>query len=358
VSNRARYGKRPVERYCAQVAAGLFTLLGLAPRAWADKVAVLPFGTSTGGTTSAQLDEARASTRTAILQLRHTLPSDSEMVTAQMAVQDGIADTSAEYRAAGRASSAQWTVAGHLDSHGVSYRLELEACQVETGRVESLAREVDLSQAPAQIGEMLVLLLRPEGIGNTDPPWTRAAPKPAIPPPAPPQQAAPPPPPPQPAVPEDPSLAYAAGHPVGVGLGIGALAAVKRAENARGSATAGVLTASFGYAIEHVRGLELRAELTAGLLGPQSFTGDAGARFMLPLVRRARIFVGPEIGLGAFFALGGDRAARLLVRGALPIAWAPDERWQIELVPEVDYAGGGTSALFLAGASARAVYRF
>jgi hypothetical protein len=155
-------------RRIAPLAAALVVLL-LAPWARADKVAVLAFATSGGGTTSAQLEDARAATRAAVMQLHHALPNSSEMTTAEMAVKDGMADTSAEYRAAGRASSSQWTLAGHVDSHGPTYRLELEACEVDSGRVESLAREIDAKEATPQIAEMLALLLRPEGIGTAAP---------------------------------------------------------------------------------------------------------------------------------------------------------------------------------------------
>src|SRR5215472_10875753 len=149
-------------RLAAAFALGLF---GWSAQAWADKVAVLPF-LSVGNATSAQLDAAGVATRTAAVQLGHKLPTDAEMLTAKMATKDGVADTSQEYRAAGRASSSDWTVVGLVEQHGASYRLELEACQVDSGRVESVAREVDTSRAAGQIGEMLAVLLRPEGIGS------------------------------------------------------------------------------------------------------------------------------------------------------------------------------------------------
>ena len=343
-----------------------FALLAVAPRALADKVAVLAFASAGGGTTSAQLDQARAATRGAVTQLHHTLPSASEMVTAEMAVKDGVADTSNEYRAAGRASSAAWTVAGHATSHGPTYRLELDVCQVETGRVESLAREIDGRQATPQIAEMLALLLRPEGIGTTEPPWEHAIPAPNPAPPAPSQTTTAPPVPPAVVTPppiappsnEEAPLAYAEKHPVAAGVGLGVLVAVKRAENARGSSAAGELNASFGYAIESVRGLEIRAGFAAGVVGPESIALDAGARFVLPIAARARIFAGPEAGIGGFFTLGGDQKARVLLRGALPIVWGATPQVQLELVPEIDYAGGGTTSLFLAGGSVRGVYRF
>ena len=116
--------------------------------------------------------------RDAIIAKGHVPPSAGEMLSAEQAVTDGTPDTSQEYRAAGKASGSQWTVTGRIDRHDApparlpdgteeegytTYRVELEVCQVETGRVESLAREIDPDEAPAQLAEMLGLLLRPGG---------------------------------------------------------------------------------------------------------------------------------------------------------------------------------------------------
>src|ERR1019366_8189617 len=120
-------------------------LLGVGP-ALADKVAVLPF-ISVGSATAAELEAARAATRTAVIALSDTLPTGAEMLTAEMSTKDGVADTSQEYRAAGRASSSDWTVLGHVEQHGATSHLEIDACEVASGRVESLAREIDASQA-------------------------------------------------------------------------------------------------------------------------------------------------------------------------------------------------------------------
>src|SRR5882724_3820199 len=82
--------------------AGAFALIAstfLAASAFADKVAVLPFlGTNA---TKQQLEDARMATRGAVMQRAHSLPSDSEMTTAMVAVADGTPDTILEYRAAG-----------------------------------------------------------------------------------------------------------------------------------------------------------------------------------------------------------------------------------------------------------------
>lgn len=336
----------------ALAATQLFALTALA-----DKVAVLPF-LSTTGAPPAQLEDAKNATRAAVIQRSHTLPSDSEMTTAIMAVADGSPDTSVEYRAAGRASSSQWTAVGHVDPHGATYKLEIDVCQVESGRVESLAREIDPAQAPTQIAEMLALLLRPEGIGNSEIPWENPANKPPVvkppevkPPPTPPK---PPEPPPIPAV----RHAYAENHPIAAGLGFGLFGAVARPDNASGSTLSGQGFVSGEYAFDAVPGLAIRADLGFPIFGPQSVWIDAGARYAIPIVPTIRLFAGPEIDLGAFFPLGGDKQARFLLRGQLFAAIGIGEQVQLELAFDVPSNFGGTGALVLMGGTLRAAVRF
>jgi hypothetical protein len=159
IEGRAMTGKR-----C--FAGGLFVALTLTcGTALADKVLVLPMQ-GVGTAASAQLPQADAATSTAVTKLSHKVPSPAEVTKAKAAVKDGIADTKEEYLAAGKASSSDWTLGGQVEDHGATYRIELEACQIESGRVESLAREIDPAQATQQISEMLVFLIRPQGIAD------------------------------------------------------------------------------------------------------------------------------------------------------------------------------------------------
>ncbi len=326
----------------------------LPTRALADKVLVLPF-TSVGQATSKELDDARVATKSAVAQKGHTLPSDSEVLSAQMATKDGVADTSQEYRAAGRASGSQWTVAGRVDPRGATYRLELEAGQVDSGRVESLAREIEPSDAVNQIGEMLALLLRPEGIANADIPWKRGQPKPQPPKPAaPPTPPLPPPPPPPPAV----KHTYAEGHPIAVGAGVALTGAVSRPQNAMGPGTALLVAASGGYALDAVPGLEIRGDVAGSVLGPGSILADAGARYAIAVAPTARLFAGPEATVGAFFPTGGDRSARFYARGSAFVALGLGDRVQIEASGDFAAALGGSSALVFAGGALRGLVRF
>ncbi len=346
-----------MRRRLAQAFAVLL-LIALPGRAWADKVAVLPF-ISVGNATSAQLDEARNATRAAVTSLGHKLPTDAELLTAQMATKDGVADTRDEYRAAGRASSSDWTIAGHVEQHGATYRLELEACQVDSGRVESVAREIDPAQASREISEMLAVLVRPEGVGTGELPWERGGPPPSAPPPAPPPpkpapKPSPPPPPPSPAV----RHVYAENHPYAVGGGVAVLTALARPSNAVGNPTALLLSFAGGYTIDSVPGLEVRADASGALVGPGSVSADVGARYALAVAPTARIFVGPEATLGGFFTTGGDKTARLLLHGAAFAAVGIGERIQLEAAGDLAYAVGGSGGLLLAGGTLRGLVRF
>jgi hypothetical protein len=329
--------------------------------AFADKVCVLPFSGATSAATKANLDNARAATKIAVLERGHTLPTDSEMVTAEVAVRDGLPDTSEEYRAAGRASSSAWTVTGRVEPRASGrFRVEIEACQIATGRVESLAREIDPARANDQIGEMVALLLRPAGIGNSEIPWDKpnagAPPTEALP--ALPPTPATPPPPVAPPAPPEPKHTYGEGHPIAVGLGAEVLTALARPGNAQGSATSAVVAGAFGYALDAVPGLELRADFGAAVAGPKALLLDAGARYAFMLVPTARVYAGPELAIGAFFTLGGDKSARFLGRGGLVAGIGIGERVQVEAFGDLAVAPGGSGTLVLGGGGARTLVRF
>jgi hypothetical protein len=355
--------RRSSQRSRALVVAAIVAAVALAStRALAaDRVAVLRFYPSGGGATNAQLDAARAATREAVGLLHDVPPSDAELAAAEASVQDGTPDTSAEYRIAGQIAGTQWTVAGHIDAHGWTYRLELEACQVATGRVESLVREIDARQAAPQIAEMLTLLLRQPGVGDAIPPWDQG--------PAPPPAAAvvtttrpalitTPPPAASPPVREPENEEYGMAHPFAVGVGGEAVDAFQRSSLARGASTAGFFTLTALYAVQRVPGLELVTDVAAGSSVPSSLRVDTGARYLGVLSRSAHLYAGLEGAFGVFIDLGGDEDVRYLLRGALPVIWAFSNSAQIEVYPTVAYAMGGTAPIGLAGGGARLVIRF
>ena len=203
-----------------------FTLTALAAlltttRALADRVAVLPFSSARPG--AAHVIEAEAATKGATLRLEHTFPSEAELASGRAAVKDRHADTSEEYRAFGKEARSDWTVRGVVDAHENGYRLELETCQIRSGRVEYLARDISPASAEAQVREMLALLLRPEGIGTGEVPWAEASRVD--------HRAATPGPPLQPVQPpSQPPTAhrYAEGHPFALGVSTGLASAAAR----------------------------------------------------------------------------------------------------------------------------------
>ena len=348
----------------ATLAAVVATLSAVAFPALADKVAVLPFSGGPG-TLPSQIEQARAATRGAVIQRAHQLSGDSEMVAALMAVADGVADTSAEFRAAGRASSSQWTVVGQLEARGESYKIEIVVCQVESGRVESLAREMTPVRATSDIAEMLALLLRPQGLANAviswDTPSEIAAkpPKPVVPA-EPPKTVAPVEPPKPVAPPAPPALAYAYGedHPIAAGVGTAVFGALDRPANAVGSSASGVWFLTGEYAVLAAPGLAARADVGASWFGPQSFWLDAGARYAFPLARGHRLFAGPELDLGVFVPIGGDRAARFLLRGQAFVVYGLGDRVQLELAADFATGFGGSGTLALGGGAMRGLFRF
>ncbi|MBX3198574.1 MAG: hypothetical protein KF894_10610 [Labilithrix sp.] len=340
--------------------------------AWADKIAVLPF-TSPNNVPRPELDEARRWTRDAVVKQGHAFATADEMVSAEAAVKDGVADTTQEYRAAGSAVGADWTLTaqverrdhppatlpdGSEESGFTTYRVELEAYQLSTGRLESLSREMLAEDAVDDIAEMLALLVRPEGIANADIPWSRTGvrrpkPKPKAPP------APPPVPPPEPEAPPAPRPVYGAGHPVAIGASIGVTNALVRPDNARGPSWAMPIGVAIGYALpESAPGLELRGNLTSQVVGPRALELSAGARYALAPLRGARLFVGPELLVGAHVALGADKVTRFLTHGALFVAYGITENVQAEIAGDLSAALGGAGTLLLGGGTARAVVRF
>jgi hypothetical protein len=181
----------------------LVATFAFAVPAWADKVAVLPFS-SPSNVPRVELEEVRRWTREALTQKGHTYATDNEMVSAEAAAKDGLADTSQEYQAAGKAAAADWTLTARVERTDyppaklpdgkeedgfTTYRVELEAYQMSSGRLESLSREVLPDEGATDIAEMVALLVRPQGIANADLPWSHVGvrrpkpkPKPVAPP--------------------------------------------------------------------------------------------------------------------------------------------------------------------------------
>lgn len=369
--------RAPYRRYYSQslklrLSAFVFAATTLAALpAWADKITVFPF-TSPNNTSRPELDGARDWTLHAVQSKGHTFATPDEMVQAMAAVRDGLPDTSSEYIAAGNATQSQWTLAGHVErfdlppsvlpdgsseSGYTTYRVELEACQVATGRVESLSREIVHGDESA-IAEMIALLIRPEGIKDADIPWEhpgtpRPKPKPAPKPPAPPPPAVEP----KPAPALD--AAYAHGHAFALGASIGVDGVIASPTATRGSSVAAPMALVAAVAFpEAAPGLELRGNFGGNVAGPNAYVFDVGARYAYRPVRGVPFFVGPEGVLGTFVTQGANKTARFYADASVFVAYQIwDGVWQLELAGDVGGAFGTTS-LGLAGGTFRSLVRF
>lgn len=349
------------------------TTLVSAP-AWADKITVFPF-TSPNNTSPPEINAAREWTLHAVQKTGNTFASPDEMVQAMAAVRDGVPDTSSEYIAAGKATQSQWTLAGHVskddlppsilpdgstESGYTLYRIELEACQVGTGRVESLSREV-VDGAESDIAEMIALLIRPEGIANADIPWEHpgtARPKPPKPVPRPPPPQ--PTPPPEPVAKTTPDKAYGSGHAFALGAGIGVNGVFASPSTTRGSSLAAPLSLVVAYALpDAAPGLEIRGYFAGNAAGPSAYTIDAGARYAFAPIQGVPFYVGPEAVLGAFITEGAEKTGRFYIDASAFIAYQIWQGvWQFELAGDIGGALGGSASLGLAGGTFRSVIRF
>lgn len=329
-------------------------LLGASP-ALADRVAVVP---SRGGVDSAPREAIDRELARALTAAGHTLVPAPEIAAAMKAqVIDGAADTQEEYRGVGVATRADWVIAAQVEPAVTTERVEIAACLVKPGRVESVAREVEKARAARQIEEMLRVLVRAEGVGAGALPWERIDPGKA------------PPAPERPAVPAVDGRArvaypiasggevwppYSGGKRGFVSAALGFSMPVVRPLAAGVGAPSGaalVAAARGGYAVTDL-GLEPFIELGGNLLGPRALWILGGARWMFaPLMRRgadgvregAPFFLGPEIVAGGFFQLGESAldasslgsyssgvAARPILGGGLALSLALARSFQID----------------------------
>ncbi|MBP9111593.1 MAG: hypothetical protein KBF88_02240 [Polyangiaceae bacterium] len=334
----------------------------------AEKVTVLPFGPS--GTTT---KEAERSAVASLFQRGFGVATESERQKALAGSKDGVFDTQAEHLAAGKASGSIWTLTGRIEPHALSYRLELEACLVSTGRVESVQREIEPSLAEKQISEMVAFLLRVEGVGKQAIPWnvipnaTQPPVTAPVTPPAPTTLA-----PPTPLAPVDPKaispyqttqgtsgMQKLAQAPMPkewwLAGSAGVMAAMIRPTGATGNATSLALALSGGATFfsknrdipatgvfNEPGALEIVGNLGVGLIGPSSLYLDAGARYRFAA---GQIYGGPNLALGLFYPFAGDRSFRFLMRAGGFVGFAIDEHLFVEAAPDLMFTFGGTGTL-------------
>jgi hypothetical protein len=381
------------------LAAALAIALGAAP-ALADRVALLP---TRGPTEPAVKSAVDADLARALAAQGHTIVPEAETRSALAAVADGVADTPEEHRTIGARTKADWVVDATVEPAVATEHVEIAAFLVSLGRTESVAREVGKARSAAEIGEMLAVLLRPEGIGPGELPWERLGPRPAqpkpvaVPPAAPPPSVAwmappgPPTPPPPYAGPPRAQLdymrttetvwpPYSAGRPGFVSVVLGGSGAVVRPSAASGSAAAFTGAIRGGYAIGDA-GLELLGELGGNLVGPRALFVDAGARWLFtPSLHRGEdgvfrglaLHVGPEVALGAFVRLpppdvtgpngvvySGTTTANFTAKLALDLVVPITPWFRVEGgLPELRWVPTGDGSILVLGATLGASLRF
>lgn len=351
-------GRRPGVARPAHALVGVLVFVALlagARTAFADRVVVVPVRESGGATPPIApqrvLEEARAS----LTRLGHEVVVADER-TEDASAQDGTVDTTEEYRAATQATGAAWAVGGTVSprDEGVA-RVELEAYQAKSGRLESLARDASEQNLGGTLDQMLGLLVREEGLGTQPAAW---------PPPTPPKPAEPAPKPvglvpaeqPQPAKPSFPRSGRF--RLAGGALFTGALA---RPTGAQGSSFAVHPALDLTYFLADPIGV--RVQGGASVVGPGSGFATVGGKALVGLVpigagmRPYAIYGGADLGIGAFILSGAKSEARFLVSGEIPVGVVLD-RLFLEATANAMVAPGPGGALVLFGGGARVGYLF
>jgi len=305
--------------------------------ALADKIATLH---ARGTAPMGEKTSIRAATETGAKGLGHEAIAESDVLQGEGAAGDK-AGTSEGMIAIGKTTGADWVIEPHVASNEYGTHVELKVCQVATGRVETLARDLDPKQDPSsQLREMLALMLRPQGVGDDPLPWSKKKdekpkelPKEVLP--------KPPPPPPPP-----PPLKWGehGRFTVGAAGGLGVLAV--RDERAIGRRAFGAWGLHANVALPQAKGLEVTFRI--GMMHGQggAIIGDVGARYMLSLSAFA-IGAGANIGgFGAFqsgiagVSLGLDPTLSFALMKSVQLELA----WKNRYVPTKD-----TALLFTSG---------
>lgn len=308
--------------------------------ALADKVATLPSRGPAPDTVRVSIHNAAD---TAEKALGHTTISETEIIQGEAAAGDK-AGTSEGMIAIGKTTGADWVVEPTVASNEYGTNVELRVCQVATGRIETLARDLDPKvDHVTQITEMLLLMLRPQGIGDDPLPWAKKTEKPKPPPEVLPK--------PKPVV--TPKVVWGASGRVSIGAsgGIGTLAV--RDERATGRPRFFAWTIHGNFAVPKVKGLEITARFGATHGPGNGIGGDLGARYMLS---SGGLAFGVGANLGGFGAFGSGIAGMTL--GLDPtISLALARSVQLELAWKNRYVTSSPKLLFT-GAELALLVRF
>lgn len=327
------------------------SLLLVATTALADRVANVHARGDAKSEDRARVERAAGD---AIAGLGHTSPTSKEVVDGEAAAGD-LVGTSAGLVAIGKTTSSDWVVEAFVTPTPGGLHVDLKACQVATGRVETASRDLDLRlDVAAQLREMLGLLLRPQGIADDPIPWLGATP--AKTPTAPPTATPPVPTPGAPATPPAAPPQYGRAGSVFVGVGGGAYDVVSRPARASGGHALGAFAINFGYGLPSMQRLELVGAI-GGYFGPAgAIRVELGARYMFPLSRAFAI--GAAADVGALAATSDSKTVRF-VAGVNPVlALTISPKFQLDFtVPAVRWAPGGDGSLVFLGGEASLIVR-
>jgi len=142
-----------------------------------------------------------------------------------------------------------------------------------------------------------------------------------------------------------------------MGVGLSGMALVAVPEEASGGGLV-ALQGRFGYALEAVAGLELRAGLDIVFGAASAFSISGGAAYLYSPFTGTPIHVGGSASLGYFQGISGGRTASFMTRISGLGVWELGSNSAVELVvPELTVlsSGGGTLAV---GGGLRYLHRF
>lgn len=320
------------------------TIVLSASNALADLVLLLPArGQIPGSMLSSILDNE---TRYGVIEVGHKLVEPKELDGAMRQVPDNHPDTSDEFGAMARFARSEWVVVPTVFQQEKNWRLELIAFQAQSGRTETVARDVDTEHIHGQIVEMLKVLLRPQGVGTEALPWetgglsTRPATSPSAKPPSGPKQ----------------TPASGPRRMFFIGAGFAIDSAISRPSEATGSATSAAIAARAG--ISPMDPIDIALNFADNVSGPRAVMLDASVRYMLN-VAGPTFRIGPELGPGLFLAQGGAHSKSFMLRATAVASVNFSPAFGIEAhLGDLRFVPASSGTVVLAGATAMGVLRF
>ncbi len=338
-------------------------LMGGASAARADKVLLLPARAEGAGMPQVRLDDVDEAMAAAVTDAGHESVTEAWAIeaTSEHPPQDAN-----EMRAVAEMQGARWLVLPTLldDAEG-AYTLKLRVGFVDETRAEEVTVEVRASRERARLMEVLMALLRPEGLGDqraileghderarhaeaeAAPLADEVEPEPEA---GPEAEAEPEP----ESEPQAESRRY--GEPRRVLFAAFGVRPIVARDQGQGRGI-GLVEFEFGHTFESAAGLELRAglELNYGAIGGLGVT--IGALYLKQPIEGLDLFLGGRVDIGLIGSWSGAGGAGFQVTGAFVASWNFAGDWYLEgTLPELGYTTlgqGGWTLGFTAGLGLR-----